>query len=449
MTGRDKHAGQTAQGAPTETLVTAILRQQRVLNATHRPARGDAVTLVFSNSLGTDLRLWDEVIPHLPDAFGLLRCDTAGHGLSSGGAGLAIGDHADDLAALIERFVAGRFVLVGLSMGGLIAQTLAARGPARLAGVVLSNTGLRIGTPEMWRARIDQIAAGGLAAIAEATMERWFSPAFRSERPDDLALWRTMLARQPADGYCALAGAIAEADCTPAAAAIRVPALCLAGSADTATPPDVVAALAAAIPGARLVVLDGVGHLPPVEAPREMAPAILRFLDETLAELPSGAPAADPLETGLATRRAVLGAAHVARAQAAQTAFDARFQELITRGAWGTVWSGTAISRRERSMLTIALLAALGHDEELAMHCRATRRTGASADDIREALLHVAIYAGVPAANSAFRVARAALAEAEAEAGAGPAGRESRDPAGPTETAQSEERKAQGGQDHG
>ncbi|WP_425089167.1 4-carboxymuconolactone decarboxylase [Stappia sp.] len=116
-------------------------------------------------------------------------------------------------------------------------------------------------------------------------------------------------------------------------------------------------------------------------------------------------------ETGLATRRAVLGEAHVARAQAATTAFDAPFQDYITRGAWGGVWSRDTISHRERSMITIALLAALGHDEELAMHCRATARTGASADDICEALLHVAVYAGVPAANRAIKIAKAVFAE--------------------------------------
>lgn len=114
---------------------------------------------------------------------------------------------------------------------------------------------------------------------------------------------------------------------------------------------------------------------------------------------------------GMATRRAVLGDAHVDRAEAATTAFDAPFQELITEAAWGHLWSRPDLSRRERSLITIALLAALGQDEELAMHVRATANTGATAQDVREALLHVAIYAGVPAANHAIRIAREALAE--------------------------------------
>ena len=119
----------------------------------------------------------------------------------------------------------------------------------------------------------------------------------------------------------------------------------------------------------------------------------------------------------MATRRSVLGDAHVDRAEAAKTAFDAPFQEMITEAAWGHVWSRPNITRRERSMITIALLAAMGQDEEVAMHIRACANTGATRDDIREALLHVAIYAGVPAANRAIRIARKTFAEIDAEAG--------------------------------
>ncbi|MBN9217904.1 MAG: 4-carboxymuconolactone decarboxylase [Mesorhizobium sp.] len=115
--------------------------------------------------------------------------------------------------------------------------------------------------------------------------------------------------------------------------------------------------------------------------------------------------------TGVAVRRSVLGDPHVDRAEVSATDFDQPFQEMITEAAWGTVWARPGISKRERSMITLALLAALGHDEELALHLRATVNTGASREDIREAFLHVAIYAGVPAANSAFRVAKEVFSE--------------------------------------
>ncbi|MER9653816.1 4-carboxymuconolactone decarboxylase [Mesorhizobium sp. M0152] len=114
---------------------------------------------------------------------------------------------------------------------------------------------------------------------------------------------------------------------------------------------------------------------------------------------------------GLAVRRSVLGESHVDRAEVAATGFDQPFQELITEAAWGTVWARPGFTKRERSIVTLALLAALGHDEEVAMHVRATANTGASRDDIREAFLHVAIYAGVPAANRAFRIAKEVFSE--------------------------------------
>lgn len=123
----------------------------------------------------------------------------------------------------------------------------------------------------------------------------------------------------------------------------------------------------------------------------------------------------EPFDTGMATRRRVLGNAHVDRAEAAKTDLDAPYQTLITEAAWGRVWSRDAITLRERSMLTIALLAGLGNDHELAMHVRATRNTGASASDIMETLLHVAIYAGVPRANHAIKIVKQTLAEMEAE----------------------------------
>ncbi|WP_417771315.1 3-oxoadipate enol-lactonase [Stappia sp.] len=256
-----------------------------MLHASHRPGTG-AVTLAFSNSLGTDLRVWDAVAERLPAAFGLLRYDTAGHGLSSGGASArspSVSDHADDLAHLLDTFGIGRAVVVGLSVGGLIAQDLAIRHPDRVAGLVLSNTGMKIGAPEMWEARIAAIAAGGMEAIAEATMERWFSERFRRDQPAELALWRTMLAHCPADGYCALARAIAAADLRELTPTIRRPALCIAGSQDLATPPETVRALARAIEGAEFAEIAGAGHLPCVEAPEDIAGLLVGFVEERIA----------------------------------------------------------------------------------------------------------------------------------------------------------------------
>lgn len=120
---------------------------------------------------------------------------------------------------------------------------------------------------------------------------------------------------------------------------------------------------------------------------------------------------ADRYETGMAIRRKVLGDAHVDRAEAAKTGFDADFQTFITEGAWGSVWSRPGLTLRERSLITLALLAALGNHDELAMHIRATARTGATPEDVLEAMLHVAVYAGVPRANHALKIAKESFAE--------------------------------------
>lgn len=125
----------------------------------------------------------------------------------------------------------------------------------------------------------------------------------------------------------------------------------------------------------------------------------------------------DRYEQGMATRRQVLGEAYVDRAQAGKSEFDEPFQNLITEAAWGHVWSRPNWTKRERSMVTIALLAALGHDDEVAMHVRATLNTGATREDVREALLHVAIYAGVPAANHAIKIARQVFDEIDGKGG--------------------------------
>ena len=123
----------------------------------------------------------------------------------------------------------------------------------------------------------------------------------------------------------------------------------------------------------------------------------------------------DKFETGMAVRRAILGDAHVDKAEAGKTGFDEAFQTLITESAWGTVWASDGISNRERSMLTLALLAALGNFEEIPMHIRATARTGASKQDVLETFQHVAIYAGVPRANHALKLASLTYAEMEQE----------------------------------
>ncbi len=236
----------------------------------------DAPAVILANSLGTDLRLWDALLPLLPTGLRYIRYDKQGHGLSSLGEGTAIDHHAADAIALIEAVAKKPVVFVGVSIGGLIAQAVAGRRPDLVRAVILSNTAAKLGTAESWQARIDAIAQRGLEHIADGIMERWFAPAFRAT--PDLALWRNMLVRTPADGYIAACTALSRADESRTTAGLRIPALVVAGEADGASPAEVVKATADLIREAEFHVVPGVGHLPCVEAPTAYAALLSPFL---------------------------------------------------------------------------------------------------------------------------------------------------------------------------
>ncbi len=243
--------------------------------------RPGAPVLVFSNSLGTDFRAWDRLAARLADRFRILRYDKRGHGLSQATpAPYRIDDHVADLVGLLDHLSLDRIVLCGLSVGGLVAQGLAARQPHRLQALILSDTAARIGTTERWAARIAQVEAGGIEAAADSIMELWFSAAFRSSRPEESAGWRNMLVRTPVAGYLGTCAAIRDADFSADSARIGAPTLCLVGSEDGATPPELVRGTADLIRGAQFAVIDGAGHLPCIERPEVMAGLITSFLEE-------------------------------------------------------------------------------------------------------------------------------------------------------------------------
>ncbi|MFC0202015.1 3-oxoadipate enol-lactonase [Paracoccus rhizosphaerae] len=241
------------------------------------PIVGPAV--MFCNSLGTDLRVWDLLLPHLPAGLRILRYDKRGHGLSEVAPGpYTIDDLADDAAALIRERGLTNVVFVGLSIGGVIGQALAARHGDLLAGLVISNSAAKIGEANMWRDRIAAIKAKGLASIAPATMERWFSPAFRQS--GHAAPWQRMLERQPLEGYAACCEAIAAADLRAEAARLALPVQLIAGTLDGATPPEVVRGTADMIAGSRYDQISDAGHIPCVETPARYAEILTRFLQE-------------------------------------------------------------------------------------------------------------------------------------------------------------------------
>lgn len=235
--------------------------------------------VVFANSLGTDLRLWDAIVPLLPEGLRIIRYDKRGHGLSECPDGpYSIGKLTADTAALIDALDVGPVTFVGLSIGGMIGQSLAARRPDLVRALVLSNTAAKMGDPETWADRIAAINKDGLAAMETAVLDRWFGPAFRAT--PEAALWGAMLSRTPATGYIGCCAAIAEADLTEQTTTLRLPTIAIAGSRDGASPPDLVAATAALIPEAKFHVIDGAGHLPCVEDPVAFAAVLNPFLKE-------------------------------------------------------------------------------------------------------------------------------------------------------------------------
>jgi 3-oxoadipate enol-lactonase / 4-carboxymuconolactone decarboxylase len=204
--------------------------------------------------------------------------------------------------------------------------------------------------------------------------------------------------------------ALADFDVRSQLGDIAVPVLAVAGGEDFATQADLLREIADGVQRGRLQILDGVAHLAPAEAPQEVAKLIITHFDHLDGD---GRRDADRYAAGMQVRRDVLGDAHVDRATAATTDFTREFQQLITEYAWGTIWTRPGLDRRSRSMITLTALVARGHHEELAMHVRAARRNGLSVDEIKEVLLQTAIYCGVPDANTAFRIAQAALADEE------------------------------------
>ena len=242
------------------------------------PENGPPV--VFANSLGTDLRLWDDLLPMLPAGLKIVRYDKRGHGLSSLPRGpYHMGALVKDVEALLDYLGVRDAVFVGLSIGGMIAQGLAVKRLDQVRAVVLSNTGAKIGNADMWGDRIAAVLKDGIEPMADTVMERWFAPDFRAT--PQLELWRNMLVRQEVQGYAGCSSAISGTDFYATTASLRLPALGIAGSEDGSTPPDLVRETTDLIPGSQFQIIRRTGHLPCVEKPEEYAQILTKFMRDT------------------------------------------------------------------------------------------------------------------------------------------------------------------------
>ncbi|GAA1757183.1 3-oxoadipate enol-lactonase [Luedemannella helvata] len=366
----------------------------------------DAPVLLLGGSLGSDVSLWAAPARALSQRYRIVRFDHRGHGLSPVPSGdYEIADLGRDVLALLDHLGVPRAHYAGLSLGGMVGMWLAAHAPERVDRLALACTAAFLPPAQGWLDRASAVRGGGLAAIADAVLSRWVTPGV-----DPGPGPRAMLLGTPPDGYAACCAAIAAMDLRPALPRIAAPTLVIAAAEDLATPPVLGAEIAASVPGARYAVVADAAHVAVLQRPDEVTDLIARHLAGDPVGDAAAIPAASRHAAGMAVRRAVLGDAHVDRATARADAFTADFQDLITRYAWGEVWTRDGLSRRERSLITLAMLAALRCEDELAMHVRAALRQGLTPDEIREVLLQVAIYAGVPAANAAFAIAARTLA---------------------------------------
>jgi 3-oxoadipate enol-lactonase / 4-carboxymuconolactone decarboxylase len=363
--------------------------------------------LLLGPSLGTSAAaLWQRCARSLRGDFHVVGWDLPGHGRSAPAeAAFGIAGLAREVLALADRLrPGGTFRYAGDSVGGAVGLQLLLDAPERVESAVLLCTAAKIGESSGWRQRAETVRADGTQAVLAGSIQRWFAPGFADREPAVAEPLLDALRAADPESYALVCEALAVFDVRDRLREITAPVLAVAGAEDQPTPPAGLAQIAEGVRNGRLVVLDGVAHLAPAERPGEVA----ALLDEHF----GGPVTRDQVrEAGMAVRRAVLGDAHVDRAVAGTTAFTRDFQELITGYAWGEIWTRPGLDRRSRSMVTLTALVALGHHEELAMHLRAARTNGLTDDEIKEVLLQTAVYCGVPAANTAFRIAQQVLAE--------------------------------------
>jgi len=412
----------------------------------------DAPVLILGPSLGTTWHMWDRQVPELAKQWRIFRFDLPGHGGAPAYPAGSVGDITARLLATLDGLGVQRFGYAGCALGGAIGMELALRHPERIASLALIATSPRFGTPDEFRQRGVIVRTNGLDPIARSSPDRWFTGGFAAAQPA-ITDWAVQMVRTTDPGcYIAACEALAAFDVRPELGRVGAPTLVLVGSDDQVTGPAEARTLVAGIPDARLAVVPGASHLVPVEQPAAVTDLLVRHFstawqpayDSTTGQtaIPAApvkpvlaaagpppqvvpiaeiAPAAhdqgcrsgrpDPYDAGLKVRREVLGDAHVDRALAQADDFSGDFQEFVTRYAWGEIWDRPGLDRRSRSCVTLTALVAGGHLEELAFHVRAALRNGLTPAEIKEVLLQAAVYCGVPAANSAFKVAQQVIRE--------------------------------------
>lgn len=350
--------------------------------------------LMFSNSLGADFKMWDELIPYLLPYFRVLQYDTRGHGKSEQTEGpYTIEMLGKDVVDLLDDLSIEKVFFCGLSMGGLIGQWLGINHPERLHKLIISNTDAKIGTADRWNDRINLIKEQGMQAIANATMEKWFTEDYHKTNPLRVAEMAEIFLANNIEGYTSCCAAIGAADFSASIKTISVETLIITGDEDAVTNVNQAEKMQQEIPNAKLKVFHA-RHLPSTELPEEYAQTLINFIVGK-----------DTFERGMHVRRTVLGDKHVDKANESKNKFNTDFQEFISHYAWGEIWTRPGLSKHHRSLITLAMLIPLNRTVEFKMHLKAAFNNGVTVNEIKEVILQSGIYCGLPAANDAMHSA--------------------------------------------
>jgi len=366
----------------------------------------DAPVLVLSSSIGADHGMWAPQMPDLLAHFRVVRYDTRGLGASDAPrAEYTMEQLGNDVLALADALKISKFAFCGLSLGGMIGQWLAINAPERLTGLILANTSPRVAPKSNWDDRRRAVLEGGMAAIVDAAMQRFFMPETLAQGdPYASSVRATILATDPV-GYAGCCSAIRDMDHTDSLRKIRVPTLVIVSDRDPSTPWEGHGEiLAREIPGVRVTRFP-TAHLSNVERPRSFTSALFDLL---LPHVPGTGPdpgSGDPLQAGTEVRRDILGADHVARSLAEATDFNRDFLTIATRYVWGSIWSRPGLDQRTRRLLALAMTGCLGRWEEFRTHLRAGLAHGLDPCDVKEMLLQAGVYGGMPVARTGFQIA--------------------------------------------
>lgn len=350
--------------------------------------------LILSNSLGSEMMMWDALVPYLLPYFRVLQYDTLGHG----GSEKPEGDYKMDslgsqVIELMNSLNIDKGYFCGLSMGGLIGQWLGINHSERFHKLAISNTGAKIGDDEGWNSRIKTLQGSGMEAISDGTSGIWFTPEFIKVESEKIRVYKEMFVRSDVNGYCGCCAAIRDADFRMDLGKVNIPTLVIAGDQDPVTTIEDAQFLIENIEGASLAILPA-RHLAATEFPEQFVNVLIKFFTGE-----------STFDKGMHVRRTVLGNEHVDRASSKLNDFNGDFQNFISNYAWGEIWTRPGLSKHIRSLITLGMLIALNRPNEFKMHVKAAFNNGVTKEEIKEVIMQSALYCGLPAANDAIHLA--------------------------------------------